>query len=798
MKTNILILIFLILVQLGGQSQTIEFVDNFNDNSLLGNWGVTGNAFALTESDSVLKITYNRTSTSGQWDQFHLNGISVNVDNHPNLSIDIKSDVYFVLAVKPVNSNESNDWLEVGIPNDNKWHTYAFQLYNSLGSPITKVYIYFDGGSTSIKSGNVEFDNFDLGILSLPVDTTLLFNVVDAAKKLKDFIVEGTDVGQYPVGSKVKLQSAIDIGDTLIAHKDSYTQGYIDTAANSLFDSITDIEKSVILDTHPLVDTMATMQTVYLYKNLQYISSKHHVLYGQHNTLANGVGWYDDGTASKSDAMLVTGSHPVVNSQDANNIVGNSSAALLNFKNRQIKTYTLGGVNTLCWHMFDPAYGKIYYEDLNTAYNVVASILPGGIYNTWYKNNLWHLALYLKSLRGNNGEVIPVIFRPFHEHNGTWFWWGKDNCTTVQYDSIWQYTQQYLRDSLNVHSLIYAISPDGGQFTTKAEYKSIYPGDEYVDIFGLDYYFRTISLSAKNLLMYQLNYIIEYADASNKLAALTEFGDLYNGSALMNIPYFYTSRLLSAVKSNSKSSRISYMASWSNASTGSFFAPYPGQTQVPDFLDFYDDTTTLFMNDLVELYDSLLNDEFEKTMQGCRIKTFSLKNTAGTFDTWQPGKTLFNITVNIPDTVSDISAIVPLFTNSEGSVVKVNNVVQTSGTSAQNFTDTVEYVVVAQDNIDSSVYSVVVKKVPVAGISNISDLDLIMYPNPVSTILHISNTRNVSKIEIHNLIGIKTDEILVNNGNRLTIDMNKYTKGIYLLSVYNKNGTVKVMKLIKK
>lgn len=88
----------------GLNAQTTEFKDNFNGNSLSSYWGVTGPTFAIADQDSVLKITYNRNgSTNDEWGQIHLAGISVNVDSHPYISVDIKSDVDFVLAIKPVN-----------------------------------------------------------------------------------------------------------------------------------------------------------------------------------------------------------------------------------------------------------------------------------------------------------------------------------------------------------------------------------------------------------------------------------------------------------------------------------------------------------------------------------------------------------------------------------------------------------------------------------------------------------------------------------------------------------------------
>ena len=56
-----------------------------------------------------------------------------------------------------------------------------------------------------------------------------------------------------------------------------------------------------------------------------------------------------------------------------------------------------------------------------------------------------------------NGEVIPLIFRPFHEMSGSWFWWGGANCEAKDYISLWKETVELLRDKHNLHNLLYAL-----------------------------------------------------------------------------------------------------------------------------------------------------------------------------------------------------------------------------------------------------------------------------------------------------------------------------------------------------
>ena len=170
-------------------------------------------------------------------------------------------------------------------------------------------------------------------------------------------------------------------------------------------------------------------------------------------------------------------------------------------------------------------------------------------------------------------------------------------------------------------------------------------------------------------------HIIEYADAKNKLAALTEFGDRLNwdDTDKIEITNFYTTMVLDAIKATTKSNRIAYLATWRNANPNHHFAPYPGHKEVTDFLKFYNDANTLFLNDLPELYSSLLNtdvplaSETDKVVfnlypnpvqkvvvinSAAPIRSIAITNAAG-----QPVRSV--TAVNQTHTEIDISSFVP-------------------------------------------------------------------------------------------------------------------------------------------
>jgi len=201
-------------------------------------------------------------------------------------------------------------------------------------------------------------------------------------------------------------------------------------------------------------------------------------------------------------------------------------------------------------------------------------------------------------VKAKDGNLAPMLFRPFHEFDGGWFWWGKPHCSREDFIEVWKFTVSYLRDSLGVHNFIYAFSPDN-KFTTEEELLERYPGDKWVDMVGMDNYGDFGRDGKYNLEagVKKLKIVSDYAQKAKKLAAFTETG-------LESIPNmnWWTDTLLKALKTEKM--KLSYVLVWRNDSRSltHYYAPYPGQVSVPDFLKFYKDPYTLFEKDLKRIY----------------------------------------------------------------------------------------------------------------------------------------------------------------------------------------------------
>ena len=356
---------------------------------------------------------------------------------------------------------------------------------------------------------------------------------------------------------------------------------------------------SSFAQTNKPIDAEATKETKNLYNNLHKLS-ENHILFGHQHATQYGHGWF--GEVDKSDVKSVTGSHPGVIGVDFSGLSGRPDNMIEDEKNNLRKiiadTYNRGGVTTVAWHFNNPVSKTNFYWNDFTAAAAVKDIIPGGAYNEKYKAILRTIADLAKSIKGLDRKIVPVIFRPYHEFDGDWFWWGRSHCSVDEFKSLWRFTVSYLRDSLGVHNFIYAFSPDC-KFNTEAEYLERYPGDEWVDMVGVDDYADFGRDGRYNLErgIKLLKIVSDYAQKAGKLAAFTE-----TGLESIPNPTWWTETLLKALKAEKM--QLVYVLVWRNdaKSATHFYAPFPGQASEADFVKFYNDPYTLFENDLKKMY----------------------------------------------------------------------------------------------------------------------------------------------------------------------------------------------------
>jgi mannan endo-1,4-beta-mannosidase len=343
------------------------------------------------------------------------------------------------------------------------------------------------------------------------------------------------------------------------------------------------------------IDKDATKETIALYKNLFKLKEKG-FMFGHQDDLAYGVNWRY--VKDRSDVKESAGDYPAVYGYDLCGLEENNANNLDGVPFKKMRQYikegyARGGVITLSWHFRSPL-GK-EKGAWDTTHGTVASILPGGANHELFKTWLDAGAKFISSLKGEKGEAIPILFRPFHECTGSWFWWGQNEATDFEFITLFRFVEYYLKQEKKLHNLLYVFNT-AGDFKTKTEFLQRYPGDDMVDMISFDAYQYGDPVKDDGFLKNVnnlLKMIGEIGIEKNKLTSLAEAG--YEA-----IPYadWWTKTLLNAIGDN----KISYvllwrnhgMNNWNNPPRMHYYVPYKGQVSEADFKKFYDLDKTLF------------------------------------------------------------------------------------------------------------------------------------------------------------------------------------------------------------
>ena len=241
-----------------------------------------------------------------------------------------------------------------------------------------------------------------------------------------------------------------------------------------------------------MVDENATAETVALFFNLKKMSKIKFAI-GQQDAFNS---FYND-ISGDSDIKKTTGHDPALLGSDFMFITdkSNNGEAGNWFHQQEViitddvkEAYGKGMINIFSWHLREPYHEETFYAaDMTAAEKAAAfkSILPGGENHQWYKSKLDKVAEVVGTLKDSNGKLIPIIFRPFHEFDGSWFWWGANFCSPDEYKTAFRFTVDYLKNTKGIHNILYSFAPDNS-YTTSSAFLSRYPGDEYVDVIGMD------------------------------------------------------------------------------------------------------------------------------------------------------------------------------------------------------------------------------------------------------------------------------------------------------------------------
>ena len=307
-------------------------------------------------------------------------------------------------------------------------------------------------------------------------------------------------------------------------------------------------------------------------------------MFGHHDDPVYGHTWkYDPG---RSDMPEVSGRYPAVLSWDLGGLENADSVNLDGvlfsiMKKNVVEQYKRGGINTFSWHARNPINNNDSWTV--TDKTIVAQMMcnPEG-----YRKQLKRLADFFNSLRDEDGDMIPVIFRPWHEHTGGWFFWGTPNTSKEEYRFLWKEMRNVF-DREGVDNVVWAYSPD--RVEDEAQYLDRYPGDDYVDITGIDIYHfddekgtDTYNQTVDN----DLAIVEKVAREHGKITAFTE-----TGLESITIPGWYPEILLPLLKRH----QMAYVVVWRNAHDNPrhYYIPFKGHPAEKAFKEFLADPSII-------------------------------------------------------------------------------------------------------------------------------------------------------------------------------------------------------------
>lgn len=210
-----------------------------------------------------------------------------------------------------------------------------------------------------------------------------------------------------------------------------------------------------------------------------------------------------------------------------------------------------GGLVTVSMHPANPWTGGGSHDTrVGKPSDLLNSAHPAGRH--------WHTQLdrVARGLRQLQQANVVVLWRPLHEMNGDWFWWSRTSpnrrISPSDFVRLWRSMYQYLTEEKQLNNLVWVYAPNAVTGDSTRDVLEYYPGDDVVDVVGLDFYSDDMSTLRRS---YQR--ILQL----NKPLGLTEFGPLKRRSG-----NFDSRTLLRALKDDYPNIRfVLFWHSWPGA-----------------------------------------------------------------------------------------------------------------------------------------------------------------------------------------------------------------------------------------
>lgn len=467
-----------------------------------------------------------------------------------------------------------------------------------------------------MKSNLLSYVTF-VAIAALPIaygDTTVVRIDQSTLLRAKHIIDASDPESRFPIclSSDLSNWSTVDLsfrqspGEFIPAAE----SGIVVFSQNEIGNSIWEVElelplsETIFTKVEPqsgpfTVDPTVSAETANLLRNLHRIGwDTDGFMMGQEFPLSFTLDGSGDHDTSSSDVKDVVGDHPGVHGSDFHYMIDKDPAESARHKAAARAAYEAGAIVTFDYH-WRGRYGESHsYDarDAQLAANVVNDDDSMGDVTWFYQ----HLDDVLDII--NNDLQFPIVFRPLHEMDGDWFWWGSRIPGGAEsYRVLYRKLVDYMKP--RTEYVLFCWSPD----VIASDPEPYYPGDDHVDVVGRDIY-RARNTRSLSFMLGRLTQTVNFAQEHGKVAAFTETG--YNAGS----PYYigsdddwWTTQILDPIKGDSTVINIAWVLTWINTSWSGPYAPHSGANQAAkdDFIQFYNDPATLFQEDVaaMNVYD---------------------------------------------------------------------------------------------------------------------------------------------------------------------------------------------------
>ena len=147
---------------------------------------------------------------------------------------------------------------------------------------------------------------------------------------------------------------------------------------------------------------------------------------------------------------------------------------------KALEYWDRGGIVAFCWHWTAPeAYitGNWYSAFYTDQTSIDLARIMNGEDQAGYDLLLRDIDAIAQALQPLRDADVPVLWRPLHEAGGGWFWWGAAG--PEAYLSLYRLLYEKLTVEYGMNNLLWIWNGQDPAW---------YPGDDYVDLIGLDLY----------------------------------------------------------------------------------------------------------------------------------------------------------------------------------------------------------------------------------------------------------------------------------------------------------------------